>query len=211
MLADEKRAPVRAVLTQLERLRGLYPRYRVVAWVHAMLELEQALYWGSAEDSERMVRRAWKVLQGTGYPQFSRKARSLRARVCLARAATLPPGREREALLRAALRDGPMRRGDGPLERGMSSLTVAGVHILRGRRQAARAQLDDAIRWLDSAEAKLFAAAARYCKGVLTAGESGAALRSAAAQLLSAEGVRDPQRWVAWSACGFRAALDRTP
>lgn len=211
LLASHERASAEALIALLARMHQAHPGCRLTAWEYAASRLEVALYWTTGRQSLQLMERERRHLFGIGYGAFTRKVRLMRARVRLAAAAELPPGRERTALVRAALRDAPVLIPDGPLYIGLSSLLVASGQLLLQRPEAALASLDQAIVWSDRAEAKLVAATARYGQGLLLGGESGRQLQAAARAQFTAEGVVDPERWIGWSAPGFRVALGAVP
>jgi hypothetical protein len=120
-------------------------------------------------------------------------------------ASALPPGRERNALLRAAARDAArLRRARGASDQGVGWLLAAAVLALSDRKARAIANLEHAHAVFEASEASLLMAATRYCKGALLGGDEGRALQAPALAAFEAEGVVDPRRYIAWIAAGFR-------
>jgi hypothetical protein len=212
LFAAEDRESAQAILAQQGRTRAQHPRYMALAWGHAACSLECELYWGEPADVVRSLRSEQGALFKSGYAPLTEAARSLRARARLAAAAALPArDRMRAKLLRSAARDAAAWRQRGALQKGKALVVQAGVAWLRGRPQRALRHLDAALAWLVDAEAQLLIASVQYCKGALLADESGRALMRSAANTLRAEGVLRPERWVAWTACGFRTVLGGAP
>lgn len=210
-LAGEERASAEAIVSLLQRMRHSYPRCSVLAWELAASRVECALYWRSGGEAHALAGCDRGALFGLAFGAFSRKVRLIRARTRLAYAAELPCTRARSALVRAAIADAPMLRSDAPFYRGLGSLLGAGGQLLMDRPDAALAGLDTAITALDTSGAKLVAASARYCKGLVLGGDVGRSLQSAACDTLRAEGIVDAKRWVGWTTPGFRVALGALP
>jgi hypothetical protein len=85
----------------------------------------------------------------------------------------------------------------------LASLLRAGISASRGDRAAAIALLRRAIPALEVDAMKLHAAAARRRLGELLGGASGRALVQAADAIMSAEGIKRPDRFTAMVAPGF--------
>ena len=208
LFAMEKRDLVQAALDEQARLREQHPSYGSLAWTHALSNLEYHLYFGAVSEAERAARRDAGALFESGYSILSETSRLARARARLALAAELPVGPRRARLLRGASRDANVRwRRHNVVRNGAAGLVEAGVALLQDRPNTALAKLDDALRDFESGEAKLMIASVDYCKGTLVGGDMGRALRQHAAKALGEEGIRNPVRWVAWTACGFRPIL----
>ena len=208
LFATEERERVTAILERVGRVRSEHPRYPLIGWVHAAGMVEHALHWGEAGDALRVVERERRALFGTHLAMFNAKARLVRARACLDAACAAPAGTRRSALLRRAAFDAALlRRERGAYHRGIALLLAAGVAVLRAQPRRAQQRLGRAAAAFDQSEAKLFAAAARYCQGTLLGGEAGSALQTPALAAFREEGVVDPRRYIAWMASGFRTEL----
>jgi hypothetical protein len=119
-------------------------------------------------------------------------------RVALARAAGAR-GTARAAALEEAARAAAVLRGAGSARawRTLAQLLDAGRARLEGREAEARRHLESAAAALDDLEMTLHAAGARRALGLLIDGDEGAALVTAADQLLAAQSICDPARWAA--------------
>ena len=207
LFAMEKRDRAEAVLERQARLRELHPRYRPLAWMHALCKLECELYWGSPPGVEQAM--TARALFRGGYGIFTETSRLSRARARLAVAVAEPRGIRRARLLMGAASDANVRgRRRSVMQNGTGLLVEAGIAVARDRPDLALSRLDAAIRNFETAEAKLMIVTAKYCQGALLGGDSGRTLKSEAAAVFAAEGVRVPARWVGWVACGFRSLLD---
>jgi hypothetical protein len=212
LLAADDCVLVDEVLERQARLRAEHPRYRVLAWAHAVCSVERELYFGTGAGALRLLTRDRRALFDSGYAVLSGVARGMRARVRLAAAGELGSGSARAALLAGASLDVfPARLRGGPLQRGAALLVEAGVAMLRGHRQRAQHTLELAAGSFDEAEAKLRLASVRHCQGVLAGGSVGGALAARAAATLREQGVREPVRWSRATACGFREVLGAAP
>lgn len=210
LFAMEKPERADDVLHRQARLREMHPRYRPLAWMHALSNLERELYWGSPGDVQRAARRDAKALFASGYGIFTEAARLTRARARLTVATAEPLGLRRSHLLMGAAADAKFRgRRRSVMQNGIALLVEAGIAIARDRPDLALSRLADSGRNFEAAEAKLMMATVQYCRGMLLGGDDGRALKSRARDSLTAEGVLSPERWIGWAACGFRPALDR--
>ena len=208
LFADEERGRAQAILDAHARVRASHPRYRGLAWAHAAIRIEHALYFEEGANAMELVRREQQTLFRSGYPMATQAARLIRARARLAAAAALPRGLSRVRLLLGASADArALRRHGRAVNDGAALLIEAGVAHLLGRRDRALAKLSASVARFSAAELDLFAASADYCAGALEGGDAGRARREAAARVLADEGVREPAHWAAWNACGFRELL----
>lgn len=205
---DDKRG-ARVILDQQARLRALHPRFKVLVYTQALCRVECELYWGDACVAERLLCADWAALSQTGHVYFTGTAYAMRARARVAAAALLPEGKRRARLLRDARADlrAHHRRSNRTM-RATAGLIAAGAALLVGKRARARAELDAALVVLDAVEAKLVAACARYCQGLLLGAGAGQALMAEASACLREEGVSEPRRWVAWHVPGFRPLME---
>jgi hypothetical protein len=79
----------------------------------------------------------------------------------------------------------------------LASLIEAAVENASGRRQAAIASLRTAVDVSEAAEMAMHGIIARYRLGELLGGDEGRKLVESARLSLSAEGIKNPERWVA--------------
>jgi hypothetical protein len=206
LLATQDRARLETILERAAALRASHPRYFLVGWAHAAFRLEHASYWGDPAEALEIWRAERAVLLGAPFWVLTNAAVLLRARAHLLAASAAPRGLRRAMLLRRAAWDAArLARQPSAYDRGAAKLLSAAVAVLRGAERSAIEQLDAAHALFEACEARLFCAAARYCKGSLLGGAEGAALQVAAIEALDAEGVVDPRRYIAWLACGFQA------
>jgi hypothetical protein len=82
-------------------------------------------------------------------------------------------------------------------------MTRAAIHAQEGRPDLALAELERGERRIAAADAAIYASIVRYCRGLLVGGDEGKELRARAVQHLVSEGVKSPQRYIAWFLPGF--------
>jgi serine/threonine protein kinase len=165
-----------------------------------------ALYSGEGLDVSPGVEKAWRVAART-LDRFVQagfiRGLDTRARRRLAMAVQTTTGREREDLLRGVeahartiLRE-KTRWGDA-----LALLLRAGAAATRGDTERALALLEPAEAGLAGADMALHAAAARRRRGALMGGDAGRVLVSAADAVMTAQGIRNPERMTAVLAPG---------
>ncbi|GAC1520410.1 MAG: hypothetical protein NVS3B10_21780 [Polyangiales bacterium] len=119
-------------------------------------------------------------------------------------AASVLRGQDAETMLQRAVAAGRrLQREDGDWMSGLGALIHAGVSHRRGEPAIAVSTLERAIEQLRAADMKLYAAAARSRLGALLGGDGGRAMREEARSAFVAEGVVDPERFIAMMAPGF--------
>jgi hypothetical protein len=202
--AANERAETDAVLERLAALRARHPDCVMLVWDHAINRVDSEMYFGTALDAARALREEEHVLFGFEYKVLHEIARLLRARVLVREASTLPEGRRRARLLARAEKDvAPAPRPGSHLQHGLSQVARAAIHAQRGQRHLALAELERAESRLSAAGAAVYTAMVSYCRGLHLGGEEGKELRARAVQHLVSEGVKSPQRYIAWFLPGF--------
>jgi serine/threonine protein kinase len=202
--AANERAEAEAVLERQAALRARHPDCVMLVWDNAASRIESAMYFGTALDAARALREEEHVLFGFQYKILHEIARLLRARVLIRAASKLPEGRRRARLLARAARDvAPTPRPGSDLQWGLSQLSRAAIHAQKGREDLAIAELTRAQSRISSAGAAVYLASADYCLGTLVGGEQGRELRAQGVRHLVSEGVKSPERYIAWFAPGF--------
>jgi serine/threonine protein kinase len=156
--------------------------------------VETGLYEGEAERAGKLIAQGWprvrrSLLLRIQFGLIS--ALDVRARCALARAAAVPPGREAEALLAAALADASrIERERMSWAAPLAVLVRAGAASLRGETQAV-ALLAAAEEAAVQARLGLHAAVARHRRGLLTGDR---VLVDGAEAWMASQGVRNPPR-----------------
>jgi len=180
--------------------------YHVQHSYHFVAVTQIDLYAGRPEAAWRRVTEEWPASRDALLfkVQHTRLINlHLRARCALGLAAARA-GPEREALVRAALRDaGRIESERMPWADGLARLVRAGVAALAGDPAAAAAALESAAAALDACEMALYAAAARRRLGELRGGDDGRALVAAADAWLSAQRIGAPARLAAAAVPGI--------
>lgn len=210
--AANERTEAEAVLERMAELRARHPDCIMLVWGHAVCRIECEMYWGSPTDAERAVDAEKEAIFGFGYKFPNEISRLLRARVLLRAASALPPGTRKDHLLDRAAKDvAPTPRPGTDLQHGASQLSRAGVLHQRGKYDLAVAELNLARQRLEAGGALLYAACASYCQGLLVGGDEGRERRAEALRKLVAEGVKSPERYIAWFMSGFIPEERRLP
>jgi eukaryotic-like serine/threonine-protein kinase len=173
--------------------------------LYARVQLD--LYTGRATEAWQRVTRTWPALQRSMLLRVQTvllEALHLRARCCLARAASEPAGR---AALLAEARScaGRIARQASPWAQPTADLVFGAVAHLDGDDERARVLLDRAASGFQGVDMALFAAAARRCLGRLDAGDGAERLSADANAWMTAQGIRRPDRWTAMLAPGFES------
>jgi tetratricopeptide (TPR) repeat protein len=200
--AAEEAELAHEVLERQTRLFEEHPDCMTLAFTRAVCRIENGIYFGGRSRISRRTMLDDDVLV-SGYGIMDGEGRSIRARARVAAAALLPDGADKDRLLRAALSDTRARRPRGPLHRAIGRLLEGGVFMQRGRLDEALARLDSAIPAFVATDAALLATCANHCRGTLIGGDEGRELVRATLATMTAEGIANPPRWVAWVACGF--------
>jgi hypothetical protein len=172
-------------------------------------EVQAELYAGDGRAALAQLRARWPALVASQQlrVQLVRVVMlELRARAAIALATTGAPS-ERAPLVRAAAADARAIADEhAPWARALAQLLDAAILAARGAPvEQLAAALDAAARALDRAHLALHAAAARRRRGALLAGDEGRALVAAVDRWLTDERVRDPARFTAMLAPGWRA------
>ncbi|HTU62848.1 MAG TPA: hypothetical protein VMF89_30520, partial [Polyangiales bacterium] len=209
LMASDDKSAASAMLEKQQRLCALHPHYKFLSWARAIGLGEHELYWGDPSAALGVVDAHWEQLTNVGYTLFDLHSHMLRARATQARAAELGRGRERERLLRRAqsiTRSVRYRHRD-PFGSAAASLLSASNAALRNRSRVALKHLDLAIAILEQRN-EVMAACALYCKGALLGGARGLHLRVNAQQVLTAQDIVAPERWIRWVLPGFRSFVE---
>jgi eukaryotic-like serine/threonine-protein kinase len=209
LLSDDDRERANEVVAEWDHARADPLSYPMLRWVQAAGRVEHALYARQVEEALDHVLRDQHALTATSYSFFTDEARLLRARAHLSVAAReRDPEARRKLLRRAAADQRVLARRRGRMANGPVQLLGAQIAFLEESVQHVHTRLSLAVQQADAAGWKLFAASVRYCHGALLGPTEGAPLRSAAAEVLRAEGVARPTRWVGWLAPGFQPMVD---
>lgn len=208
LFAREQPEQVPVTFARFSALCAQHPRYIGMHWARAMFRLECALYWGGPDEVDEILRVEHRALFVAGYPPCAQVSRRLCARARLFLSARASSVRARHALARRAVRELPRRRAKNSLQEGQARLIAASAAHLLGEAGRVRGELDAALEAFERADAKLWAASTAYCKGALSGDDRGRAAMADAAQVLRAEGITQPLRWVRWMAAGFEEVLE---
>jgi hypothetical protein len=131
-------------------------------------------------------------------------ALGLRGRCTLALAA-LSSGKERVDLLHRVLVDAKLLSAENMRNSTpQADLLKAGVSAVRGEAEATRLHLERAITGFDRADMMAYSSAARRRLGELLGGDEGRALVDRANSWQQAQAIRNPERFTALFAPGFR-------
>jgi eukaryotic-like serine/threonine-protein kinase len=165
------------------------------------------LYRGDAASARTRVLADWPNLKSSLILRIQTArifALGLRGRCTLSQA-ELSSGTERAALLRLVLRDAKLLlREQMPNSIPQAHLLRAGVNALRGDTETARSQLEQAVADFDRAEMMAYSSATRRSLGELLGGDEGRTLVERANAWHQAEMIRNPERFTAVFAPGFR-------
>ncbi|QRK10938.1 protein kinase [Archangium violaceum] len=164
------------------------------------------LYQGRPADAWARLEKSWPALV-SGQIFRAQNARmelyALRAQIALA--LVREDSSRRAKLLETAEQDaarvGREMRRDAPF---LEQLLRAGLARVRGQHEQALAHLSVAINGYQSANMPTHAACALWCKGELLGGEEGRALKLRADTLLTAGGIKRPERWATLLVPGFK-------
>ena len=163
------------------------------------------LYAGRPERAWQRLAAQWSAFRRSLLPRVQAvkiEALYLRARTALALAAGSGP-REARALIAAAERDARALAAERmPWGDGQAALARAGVAVARGDRERACALAAAAETGLSGVGMAHLAAAARWRRGTLVAGEEGGTLVADARERLARLGATDPERMVGMLAPG---------
>ncbi len=177
--------------------------FQVQHWWALRAHVECDLYEGDGSTSLSRLEAQWSALERSLLlrVQYAKiEALQLRGRALIAAASRGLSGRW---LLARAERDAKVIAGEGPSwSAGLGALLEAGIAGKRGRRDAQRAALERAERWLTVADMPLYAAAARFKRGVLLGGTAGDALIERATREGAVLGVDRMDRASEWLAPG---------
>ena len=174
--------------------------------LYAQVTIE--LYAGRGAAAWGRVQEQWALLKGSqllNVEQLRLEALFFRGRSALLAASTggegLPPV---DVLLKEATRAARRIARAGMAWADPLALVLhAGVSARRGAREAAAAQLGDAISHLDLREMRLYAAAARRGRGALIGGKEGDGAVRQADLWLQGQGVKNPEAMARLFAPGF--------
>jgi tetratricopeptide (TPR) repeat protein len=173
--------------------------YLTQHYYHLIASTTTELYRGQPAEAARILAEAMPALR-----------KSLLLRVQLVRMDTLfLRARIAVAQVTAAGRDVASRCARQmlaekvPYAAAWSRLVLAAISAQEGRTDVAIEQLDRAAVELEDCGIQLFAAAARYRRGVLLGGEAGTADRQRAERWMNEQGILAPERMVQVLAPGF--------
>jgi hypothetical protein len=160
---------------------------------HLVATVQSHLYADDAERAWRRVERAWPSLLWSGFlwlECLGTQLRYLRASAAVAHARTLPAGRARQRLLRAAAGEARrIRAREVPMAAPMAAAIEAAIAGATGRRAAQIDALRAACDGFDAAEMALHREAAHWHLGELL--PDGETLRRASAGWMAEQGVVD--------------------
>jgi tetratricopeptide (TPR) repeat protein len=180
-----------------------------------MGQISVDLYEGDAAAAEARLAARWPEAAKTVYLRLDYMRilfGHLRARVALAAAAAQPAANPKERARRvaaAAKIARVLRREKAPWGQATSALVDASLACASEDAATAAARFAEAERRLAACDMALHAAAARRQQGVLSGGETGAALIRDADAFMTGQGIRHPARFAELLAPG--AALVSSP
>jgi hypothetical protein len=192
-LAADKPGRARAELAEVMR-RWSLAGFHVQHMNRLLDEAQIDLYEGDGAGAWHRLAAEWPVLEQSHLLRVQQVrifARHLRGRAALAAAG---PGPGRELLLHAAKRDArALWREGAPWARALAQLLYAGVAAGRGQHRNAAELLRDAARRCESANMRLFAAAARRQLDSLVGRDEGRALAEDADDWMAGQMIRRPE------------------
>ncbi len=198
--ADDARNEIDAAMREWSK-KGVHLEH----FYELLARANEALYSGRSREGLELLAARWKPLEGAllfRVQSVRILLRYMRARLCLAAAASGDPGAP--ALLRRAASDAKaIAREKMEWSRPVAELIQAACAHARGEKARAVSLLRRALAGFQTADMALHAAATRTRLGALIAGDEGAAYAKAADEWMRAEGVVAPARMVAMMAPGF--------
>jgi tetratricopeptide (TPR) repeat protein len=173
--------------------------FSVQHWQATVWGAEIDLYCGDVDAArERMVQRKRALershLLRAGFVRST--THYMRAKIAIA-AIALHPDRKQARIAEARRLARTLAREYDPWNAALASLVESMAENASGNRAAAVAALRAAIARSEATETLLYAIPARYRLGEMVGGDEGRALMDAAIEALTAEGVKNPERWIA--------------
>jgi hypothetical protein len=205
-LAADEPEQARAALAEVMQVwsrQGYYMQHMEELWMASHIDLYRTD--GSAA-WDRMTRQ-WPDLRRSLLMRVQLiriGMHQLRARCALAKAITVSTGDSRTFL---AVAEGDARRLERermPWGKALAQLIRAGVAACRGNRTESIARLQAAETGLEASDMRHLAAVARRRIGELTGGEEGRVVVEEVNSWMSAREIRNPDRFAAMLAPGFR-------
>ena len=200
LAADEPERARQVVSDAIARwsVRGFHTQH----WWNLIAQSEIALYQGRSADAWESMNNEWPAVKGAMLLRIQYiliESLYHRASSALAAAADSKSDAARQnVLLRTAERDAAsIDREKMPWGSALAGLIRAGMAVTRGDHEAALTLLGSAEAALESTDMRLYAAAARRCRGELIRGDEGDALVKSADRWMGQQGIRNPARMTA--------------
>jgi serine/threonine protein kinase/tetratricopeptide (TPR) repeat protein/energy-coupling factor transporter ATP-binding protein EcfA2 len=179
--------------------------FHVEHWWAMLADRQSDLYAGDVEVAYQRVNEQWRQLDDSLLlmVQLTRlEATHLRARAALALARQKPS--QRKALCRVAEQDAArILKEKMPWSDPLAALLQAGAAATQGDRGQCEVLLREAVVGLERGDMPLYAAAARWQRGRVLAGDEGRALVEQAERWMGEQGIANVARMAAMLAPGF--------